>query len=102
MPVSGKRYKFSKENVDKSPRQSGVFALYDGETVIFIGRATDGGVTLRSALQDHQAGRGGSATQRATHYRREQTKASVSREIELLAEHAANFGGQPRENMTVA
>jgi hypothetical protein len=101
MPISGKRYKFTKENVDKSPRKTGVFALYDGPTLIFIGRATDGGVTLRSALQDHQAGRGGPSTQQATHYRREETTASVSRELELLAEHQASFGTQPRDNARV-
>ena len=101
MPISGKRYRFTKANVDKSPAKTGVFALYDGSTVIFIGRATDDSVTIRSQLQDHQAGRAGDGTGRATHYRREVTTASVSREIELLAEYAAKYGGNPRDNIRV-
>jgi hypothetical protein len=101
MPISGKRYKFTKENVDKAPKKTGVFGLYDGDTLIFIGRATEEGATLRTLLQDHQAGRGGDSTQRATHYRREESTASLSREIELLAEHKASFGGQPRANAGV-
>ena len=39
MPISGKRYVFNKKNVDKSPTKTGVFALYDGTTLIFIGHA---------------------------------------------------------------
>src|SRR5712691_10077478 len=102
MPISGKRYRFTKANVDKSPKQTGVFALYDGDALIFIGRATDDGMTIRSQLQDHQSGHAGNGTGKATHYRREVTTASVSREIELLAEYEAKFGGQPRDNVHVA
>lgn len=97
MPISGKRYRFTKDNVDKSPRKSGVFALYEGDLLIFIGGAADG-ATLRSQLQSHEAGRTGHRTRQATHYRREVTPASVTREIELLAEHKALFGGSPRAN----
>jgi len=99
MPISGKRYVFNKKNVDKSPTKTGVFALYDGTTLIFIGRATDKGVTIRSKLQDHLEGREGESTPRATHYKREETKSSVSREIELLAEYKDSFGGSPRANV---
>src|SRR5262249_8193064 len=97
MPISGKRYKFTKENVDKSPRKPGVFALYEEDTLIFIGGAADG-VTLRSQLQGHQAGRAGVGTRRATHYRREGTSASVTREIELLPGVKASLGGRPPDN----
>ncbi len=102
MPISGKRYRFTKENVDKSPTKTGVFALYDGAMLIFIGRATDDGATIRTQLQDHQASRATNGTGKATHYRREATTASVSREIELLAEYEAKFGGPPRDNVRVA
>ena len=39
MPIPGDRYTFSKENVDKSPDEHGVYALFDGDVLIYYGRA---------------------------------------------------------------
>ena len=38
MAVSGDNYPFTQENVDKSPTRIGVYALYDGNVTIYIGK----------------------------------------------------------------
>jgi hypothetical protein len=99
MPIIGDMYTFSKENVDKSPDQHGVYALYDGEELIYYGRAEGKGVTIRSRLQRHQNGKEGSCTQGATGYRREATERAKEREEELLNEYKRTHGGKlPRCN----
>ncbi len=87
MPISDDRYSFTAENLDKAPNEAGVYALYDGDSLIYIGRAQGGSVTIRSRLKDHKAGRDGPCTKAATSYKREVTSQSVSREKELLDEY---------------
>lgn len=67
MPIVGDRYAFTKENVDKSPDEKGVYALYDGDVLIYYGRASGDSVTIRTRLQSHQRGDEGRCTQSATH-----------------------------------
>lgn len=99
MPIKGDRYTFSKENVNKSPDEHGVYALYDGDELIYYGRVQGKGVTIRSRLQCHLNGDEGSCTQRATGYMRERTERAAEREAELLAEFRRNNKGkQPRCN----
>ena len=89
MPISGDLYAFTKENVDNSPDSHGVYALYDGTTLIYYGRAAGKDVTIRSRLQRHFAGKEGVCTQKATHYRREKTENTAAREAELVETHKA-------------
>ncbi len=98
MPIGGDRYGFTKNNVDQAPEEHGVYALYDGDALIYYGRAAGDGVTIRSRLQDHQAGREGKCTQGATAYRREVNSKPVSREKELLEEFQRQNGRLPRCN----
>jgi len=93
MSISGKRYAFTKDNVDKSPRKAGVYALYAGGVLIYYGRALGGTATLRARLQSHQAGQEGTSTQTATHYRREKCADPVAREQDLLKEFSLKHDG---------
>ncbi|MEX2246112.1 MAG: hypothetical protein WEC75_05450 [Dehalococcoidia bacterium] len=96
--LKGDRYEFTKENVGKVPTEHGVYQLEDGATIIYVGRASGTGVTLRSRLQSHQAGNEGSCTKGASHYRREVTEGAIPREKELLEEHKKAHGKYPRCN----
>jgi hypothetical protein len=98
MPISGDRYAFTEKNVNNAPDEHGVYALYDGDILIYYGRASGDGVTICSRLQSHFRGDEGPCTQGATHYRREMTESPKHREKELLDEFAARFGRLPRCN----
>ena len=98
MPISGEKYPFTEKNIDRAPVEAGVYALYDGDTIIYYGRAAGETVTIRSRLQDHFAGRDGYCTQQATYYRREATTSSVNREKELLEEYERINGKLPKCN----
>ena len=98
MPIAGDKYQFTETTIDNSPNEAGVYALYDGNVIIYYGRATGGTVTIRSRLQDHLAGRDGYCTQQATAYKRQTTSRSVSREKELLEEYEEINQKLPRCN----
>ena len=95
MPIAGDIYPFTDENVDRSPDQPGVYALYQDGALIYIGQSE---TSIRSRLQDHKAGREGSCTEAATHYRREVTSRPVAREKELLDEYYRQNGRLPKCN----
>jgi len=96
MPVAGKTYGFTKENVNQAPDSPGVYALLaqDG-SVIYYGRATD---SIRTRLQCHRRGDEGACTKAASSYKREVTSRPVAREKELLTAYKAAYGRLPRCN----
>lgn len=97
MAISGDRYSFTQENVDKSPTTAGVYALYDDGETIYIGKG-DGENGIRERLQSHKRGDEGSCTQNASHYRRETCTNPRTRERELLQEYQSANGRLPRCN----
>jgi hypothetical protein len=102
MPINDDKFKeFTKANVDKSPENAGVYALFDGNECIYYGRAQGGSVTIRSRLQSHQRGDEGPCTKKATHYKREVTSYPISREKELLEAYEKSFGRLPRCNKKI-
>ena len=98
MPITGKTYPFSKQNVDSAPTSHGVYALYDSTTLIYIGRASGDSVTIRTRLQSHHRGDEGPCTKGASHYKREVTSTPIAREKELLDEYRRAYGKLPRCN----
>lgn len=96
--MSGDIYPFTPNNINAAPHSAGVYVLYDGEEIIYIGRAKGTSETIRSRLQDHHSGREGRCTQQATHYWREVTDRPVSREKELQEWYKAKHGRLPRCN----
>jgi hypothetical protein len=98
VPLYGKAYRFTRENVDNAPETGGVYGLYYGEELIYVGSAAGHTATLRSRLQDHLSGRRGACTQHATCYKREITASGAARAKELLAEHLTYRRTLPRGN----
>jgi hypothetical protein len=96
--VPSRRYRFTRIVIAGSPDEAGVYALWDGEEVIYYGRAEGENATIRSRLLDHYYG----DSRRATHYSWEVCKDPRAREAELLGEHERAFGRLPRDNKKAA
>ena len=86
MPISGKKIPFTQDNVNKSPADCGVYALFAGNVLIYYGGAGGKGLSIRSRLQRHRNGGECACTRYATHYLRERTEQVEERVEELLAE----------------
>jgi hypothetical protein len=97
MPIAGPRYRFNAGMVDGAPEERGVYGLWDGEDLIFLGRS-QGALTIQHALREHLSGRAGPCTSRATHYAWELCFEPAEREAELLAAFKAQFRRVPRCN----
>jgi hypothetical protein len=95
---SPQRYRFSRTVVLGAPQAAGVYTLWDGEELVYYGRAMGGGATIRSRLLDHHSGTQGAATQGATHYSWEVCADPAAREAELLREYERAHGRLPRFN----
>lgn len=96
MPISGKSYNFGKVNIDKTPAEHGVYVLYGGSPIIYIGQASGKDVTIQSRLHSHHRGDEGPCSKRATTYRREVTENTDLREHELIEEYSEqHFGALP-------
>jgi len=101
MPIPGKKYKFHEKNISKSPNVHGVYALFDGDVLIYYGRAIGASQTIRSQLQKHKSGSDVPGTQLATHYAREKTEHARKRETELLTEYKLGHQVLPRCNAEI-
>ncbi len=102
MSIAADQIQFTDANIKEVPAEAGVYALYEGETIIYFGRAQGGDVTIRSRLADHKAGREGPCTKNATVFKVEITSSAVTREKELLEEYKNAHGSLPRCNQKVA
>jgi len=93
----GRRYRFNRVVLAGAPEEPGVYALWQGDEVIYYGRATrshEGGATIRSRLMEHFE----NAPAAATHYSWEISRAPAARESELLEQFRQAFGRLPRLN----
>jgi len=97
MPIASPRYAFTATMVSGAPPDPGVFALWEGEELIYYGRAH----SIQFRLQEH-LGRAGSCTARATHYGWEISSTPPTREAELLREYQRAHGRLPRCNARMA
>ncbi len=95
MAIHSPRYAFTSVNIATAPKEHGVFWLWDGDELIFVGRVTGNG-SIRSCLAEHRAGDHGPCTQGATHYGWELARFPAAREAELLADFAADYKRPPR------
>jgi len=93
-----RRYRFTKTVIAGAPDDAGIYALWDGDELIYYGRAQGNGITIRLRLMDHHHGRVDEHTRRATHYSWELCRDPAAREAELLREHEHAFGRLPRLN----
>lgn len=96
-PEPARRYQFTRIVLLGSPEDAGVYALWEGDELIYYGRAMGGGTTIRSCLLEHFEGRRALAA-RTTHYSWEISADPTAREAELLREYERMFGRLPRCN----
>jgi len=97
MPIGGDLYEFVDDEIKDAPGDYGVYALYDGEEMIYIGKA-ESGSGIRDALWRHKRGDEGPCTKDATHFRRELDPSPSVRQSELIEEYRLAKGGLPRCN----
>ena len=96
-PEPSQRYKFSRTVLLGAPEESGVYALWDGDELVYYGRAGRGTqATIRACLLTHLE------RTRATHYSWEVCADPATREAELLREYEQLYGRPPRDNAAVS
>lgn len=100
MPIAAPKYRFTRSMAAGAPEEAGVYALWKGDELIFIGRASQA-ATIRACLVEHL---GGSCpcTRHATHYTWELSLHPAAREAEVLTEFRSRFGRLPRCNEEAA
>lgn len=95
-PEPSRRYHFTRIALLGAPADGGVYALWDGDELVYYGRATGGTASIRARLLEHFEGRLPATS--ATHCSWELCADPAAREAELLAEHLRVFGRPPRFN----
>ena len=90
-PEPSQRYKFTRTVLQGAPEEPGVYALWDGDELVYYGRAVDGG-TIRAQLLAHLE------RTHATHYSWEVCSDPATREAELLRDYRRLYGRAPRDN----
>lgn len=90
-PEPSRRYKFTRIVLQGAPEEPGVYALWDGDELVYYGRAVDGG-TIRAQLLGHLE------RTAATHYSWEVCPDPATREAELLRDYRRLHGRAPRDN----
>ena len=97
MPIASPRYAFTQTMVSGAPNDPGVFALWEGDELIYYGHARGDSMTIQSCLREHLA-RTTPCTERATHYGWEISANPSAREAELLREFERANQRLPRCN----
>jgi excinuclease UvrABC nuclease subunit len=93
MPIAAPRYRFSSLIAAGAPENSGVYALWHEDEMIYIGRAT----SIRQRLMEHLQRTDPRASE-ATHYTWELALRPDVREADLLQQFRERYGRLPRYN----
>ena len=101
MTLQGERYRFNDEDIAHAPERSGIYVLYSGPQIIFIGKAS-GTSTIKSKLLAHKKGYEGPCTRHATHFLRELSSSPANRERDLLQEYKSIYLRLPACNEVLA
>jgi hypothetical protein len=95
MPIDDATFKrLTVENVERSPRKRGVYALYANRKLLFLGQAGGEADTIRSRLRGHLT----AANADVTRYKREASTSPAVRLKELLDEYLGRHGRLPALN----
>jgi hypothetical protein len=86
-PAPSRRYQFTRIVLQGAPDEPGVYALWEGEELVYYGRGV-----VRTSLLAHLN------RTRATHYSWEVCPDPATREAELLQEFERTYGRPPRDN----
>ena len=95
MAILEKKWPFAASIVAHAPDETGLYALWQDNEIIYLGRALGG---IKTALTRHLDGRGGACTRTATHYSWEISLWPSLRESEVLLEFMAANKRRPRCN----
>lgn len=98
MPFPRETFPFTAKLIAGAPEEPGIYLLWEDGEVIYIGRASGRGATIRSCLVDHFSGAQGPCTRRATEYSWEMSRDPARREAEILEEYRASASRLPRCN----
>jgi predicted GIY-YIG superfamily endonuclease len=91
VPLGKPRYHFTRRMIDGAPADRGVYILYRGAQVLYVGRADD----IRARLRQHSEGGVCECSRQATHYSWEIVLQPRLRELELLREQRERDGALP-------
>lgn len=100
MPIRNPKYRLIRAMVEGAPEEAGIFALWEDDELIYLGRASPG-ATIRQRLEEHLERRC-ECTSSASHYSWELSLRPEARELELLREFSAQFGRMPKCNAQAA
>jgi hypothetical protein len=92
MAITNPKYRLTRVMVDGAPEEAGVFALWEGDELIYVGRAT-GTSTIRARLFEFLE-----ASERPSHYSWELSLRPAAREYEILEEYRKRYGRLPKGN----
>ncbi len=91
-------YPFNRAFLEKAPEEAGIFGLFDGDELVYVGRAEGGEHSIKAGLLLHPHGGLGACTRKATHYAWEITASPAAREEEVLAQFRRQHRREPRCN----
>ena len=94
MAISEPRYRFHRVMVSGAPESGGLYALWHGAEMVFLGRAA----SIRDALLEHLP----RMAERATHYSWHVSLRAAGDEVDLLQELQVRGGPMPRFNREAA
>jgi hypothetical protein len=91
------RYPFNPGTLEHAPEEKGIYGLFDGTELIYLGKTSPGGhASIRFCLLEHFRGNLGDCTKKATAYTWELSLWPDPRETEILARYAQRNGRRPR------
>jgi len=95
------RYPFATAFIEGAPDEAGVYVLWEGNEVTYIGTAGPGAMTIRSRLVEHIRGQHHCSCN-PTHYSWRLARFPQVAERELLSLHKLHFQDVPRCNRASA
>jgi hypothetical protein len=96
MAITNPKYRLTRVMVDGAPEEAGVYALWESDELIYVGRAS-GTTTIRARLLEHLESQA-PCTMRASHYSWELSLRPALRENEVLGDYQARHGRAPKCN----
>lgn len=96
------RYPFLRAILENAPEEPGIYGLFDGQELVYIGRAMSREQSIKHCLLLHQDGARGLCTMKATHYTWEITRWVAARETEVLSAFNRQHRRDPRCNEKAA
>ena len=92
-----RRYPFSTAVVEGAPEEAGVYVLWEGDELTYIGTAGPGDMTIRSRLMEHLLGQDHCSCS-PTHYSWRLARFPQVLEREFLGQYKAQRQDMPRCN----